>query len=277
MSEEETIICRPTRWFTIRAVVMLLMFGVFAVLFYKDGSTGYRNKNEVYFLQKAFEEANREFSEQSKQGGLTPEAWHQYAAGQEVKLPADHSLLPADMQIPQPWPPILHDYERMKPLQWNILWREYTRERGMSNKSVEEPYDARKIKDQWVVFWIALALTLVTAFFLLRTLRRTISADHEAVTDQRGFRIPYTDLRTLDLRKWETKGLAFINFDGPSGKGRLRIDGLTYGGFKAEDNQPAERLMQAIKQRFSGEIIEFAPVPAETAKPSAGNSTAKSP
>lgn len=256
MSEEQTIVCRPTRWFTIRAAVMLLMFTVFAVLFYMDGATGYRKKNETFVLQRTFEAANKEFSELDKKGDLTPEAWKKYAASRTVALPED-TPLPAEMTIPQPWPPILHDYDRMKPLQWNILWREYTKERGMSDKSVEEPYDSRKIKEQWVVFWIALALAATAAFFLLRTIRRTITADHVAVTDQRGQRVPYTDLRTLDLRKWETKGLAFIDYDGPSGKGRLRIDGLTYGGFKTEDDQPAERLMQAIKQHFSGELIEF--------------------
>lgn len=236
---------------------MLLMFSVFAVLFYTDGATGYRKKNETFYLQKTFEAANQEFSELAKKGDLTPDVWHQYAASRTVALPEDHSVLPDGMTFPQPWPPILHDYERMKPLQWNILWREYTKERGMSDKSVEEPYDARKIKEQWIVFWISLSLAATAAFFLLRTIRRSITADHVAVTDPRGQRVPYTDLRTLDLRKWETKGLAFIDYDGPSGKGRLRIDGLTYGGFKTEDDQPAERLMQAIKHHFSGEIIEF--------------------
>ena len=80
------------------------------------------------------------------------------------------------------------------------------------------------------------------------------------VTDPEGKRIPFTDFKTLDLRKWDTKGLAFIDYDGPSGKGRIRIDGLTYGGFKKENDEPAERLMRRIRSRFSGEIIEYAPV-----------------
>ncbi len=77
---------------------------------------------------------------------------------------------------------------------------------------------------------------------------------------QQGKRVPFTDFKTLDLRKWDTKGLAFIDYDGASGKGRIRIDGLTYGGFKKENDEPAERLMQRIRSRFSGEIIEYAPV-----------------
>lgn len=258
MNEEEKIVCRSTRWFIFRAVVMVLMFSVFAALFYKDGSSGYRKKNEVFFLEKAFEAANNEFARMNESGTLTPEQWRAYAATQTVALPQDTSLLPSEMVIPQPWPAILQDYERMKPLQWNVLWREYTKQRGMDEDAPEEFFSARKIREQWVVFGVSLALALVAGFYLIRTLRRRISADHEAVTDQRGRRVPYRDLRVLDLRKWETKGLAFADYDGPqSGKGRLRIDGLTYGGFRPEEGQPAERLMQRVRSRFSGEIIEF--------------------
>lgn len=241
---------------------MLLMFGVFAVLFYIDGSTGYRKKNESYYLRKAFQTANDEFSKMNSGGSLTPEAWKLHAEAQTIEFPEDRSILPASLAIPMAWPPILHDFERMKPLQWNILWREYSKDRGL-NASVDEPFNAQKIGEQWIVFWICLALAMVAAFFLVRTIGRSISVDHEAVTDQKGKRIPFSDLKVLDLRKWETKGLAFIDYDGASGKGRIRVDGLTYGGFKKENDEPAERLMQRIRSHFSGEIIEYAPV-AET-------------
>jgi hypothetical protein len=261
MTSPETIVCKPTPWFLLRAVVMLLMFGVFSVLFYKDGSTGYRKKNESFYLAKTFEMANSEFAKKNADGQLTAQEWKSYAAKQVVDFPPDKSVLPESLQLPMPWPPVLQDYERMKTLQWNILWQEYSREK-MMNSHVEHPYEAKEIKEQWIVFVICSVLTVVAAFFLLRTLGRSISADSEAVTTQRGKRIPYADLKKLDLRKWETKGLAFIDYDGPSGKGRIRIDGLTYGGFKKENDEPAERLMKRIRTHFSGEITEYATVSA---------------
>jgi hypothetical protein len=83
--------------------------------------------------------------------------------------------------------------------------------------------------------------------------------------------VAYADLKVLDLRKWDTKGLACADYEGASGKGRLRIDGLTYGGFKKEQEEPAEQFMQRIRANFSGEIIEYTAVveeetPAEEAK-----------
>lgn len=258
MTSRESIVCKPTPWFLLRAAVMLLMFSVFAALFYIDGSTGYRKKNESYYLHRTFQIANEDFSKMNSAGSLTPGEWKSHAAKQRVAFPEDRSLLPESIKLPMPWPAVLHDYGRMKPLQWNILWREYTKERGLNAAPPEEPYDAQKIKEQWVVFGVCSVLAGGAAFFLLRTLRRSISADGETLVTQRGKRVPFADFKTLDLRKWDTKGLAFIDYDGASGKGKIRIDGMTYGGFKNENDEPAERLMRQIRARFSGEIIEYA-------------------
>lgn len=265
MNASETIVCKPTPWFFLRAVVMLLMFGVFAVLFYIDGSTGYRKKNESYFLQKTFQSASEEFSKMNSSGTLTAEEWKRHAEKQNVAFPEDRSVLPEHLQLPMPWPEILHDHARMKSEQANHLWQEYSREHQMDSNT-EHPYTAGQIREQWIVFAISSVLALTAAFFLLRTLRRSISADAEAVTTQEGKRIPYTDLKTLDLRKWETKGLALISYDGESGRGTIRIDGLTYGGFKKENDEPAERLLRQIRARFSGEIIEYAAVTDDSPK-----------
>jgi hypothetical protein len=271
MSQPLPIVCKPTPWFLLRALAMLLMFGVFSVLFFIDGSTGYRKKNEVYYLHQGFRKASDEFSDMNSDGALTAEVWKAHAARRTVELPEDLSILPEGFKAPMPWPAILHDFDKMRPLQVNLLWREYSRANRLPDTPPDEPFDARKIGEQWVVFWICLGLAGAAAFILLRTLRRTIRVDEEAITSQTGRRVPFGELKTLDLRKWDTKGIAFADYDGPSGKGRLRIDGLTYGGFKLDQGEPAEQLMQYLRSRFSGEIIEYAVVaeveerPAETA------------
>jgi hypothetical protein len=242
-----------------------LMFSVFSVLFYTDGSTGYRKKNEVFYLYKTFESAGKEFSQLNSEGNLTASAWKNYAKNQSVRFPEDTSVLPANLTLPMPWPEVLHDFDKMKSLQWNKLWLDYAETRAFPASPGEQAYDAQKIFHQWIVLYVCLALTFVTLFFLIRTLRRSISADAQALTTASGKRIPYSDLQRIDLRKWETKGLAFIDYLGPSGSGRVRIDGLTYGGFKKDVHQPAEQLIQKIRSNFSGELIEYAKDPIETA------------
>ncbi len=256
----DAIVCKPTPWFLLRAAAMLVMFSVFAVMFFVDGSTGYRKKNNEFYQNKAFFAAVDRFKEKNSDNTLTATEWKNFAATQHVAFPEDPYVLPKDLKQPMPWPAILHNYDKVKGLQAHLLWQEYSGKEGYANEPAEEPYSERKIKEQWICAAVCSVLVAAAAFFLLRTLRRKITADAEGITSQDGRRVPYSDIKVLDLRKWDTKGIAFADYDGASGKGRLRIDGLTYGGFKKENDQPAEKLMQLIRSKFSGEIIEYTTV-----------------
>lgn len=259
-SPPDTIVCRPTPWFTLRAVAMLVMFSAFAAYFAYDGAIGYRKKNKEFYLHATFKEANAEFGKRNGDGTLNADSWREYASSRNVSFPEDTSVLPKDLVLPVKWPEVLHDYDKMKSLNYHLLWKEYSGANGYAIKPEEKALDAGKIREQWICAVICAVLAVVTLFFLLRTLRRTISADLMAITTQEGKRVPYSDLKLLDLRKWYTKGLAFADYDGESGKGRIRIDGMTYGGFKEENGQPGEKLIQLIRKNFSGELIEYAAV-----------------
>lgn len=263
MSETDKIVCKPTPWFLFRAVIMLLMFSSFAFLFYRDGLIGYRHKNASYFLRAAFEEAANQLQVKSQGGSLTPAEWKAFAETQTVKLPADSSILPREVQPGMKWPEPLQDLNLLREKQWQHLWRDYSAawpDWSMDAEPPHEPYDAGKIREQWIVCGICSVLALAAAFFLLRTLRRSFAVDGEALYYFGGKRIPFSELTRLDLRKWDTKGLAFVDYQGASGSGRVRLDGLTYGGFKKEQGEPAEALMKRLRSRFSGELIEYAPV-----------------
>ena len=257
MSASESIVCKPTPWFLLRATVMVAMFSIFAVLFFMDGSTGYRKKNESFYLYNTFKVAGDEFNRMNASGTLTPSSWKAYASRQDVMFPSDPSVLPAGFKLPMKWPAELQDFDRMKQ-QWNLLWREYSKQHGLDAQPHEEPYTASKINGQWWAFGFCASLAAISAFYLARTMTRSISADATGLKSQDGKRVPFSDLKKIDLRKWDSKGLAFIDYEGESGKGRIRIDGLTYGGFKKENGEPAEALMRHIRAHFSGEITEYA-------------------
>ncbi len=258
MSHSEKIICKPTPWFLLRAGVIFAMFGVFSVLFYIDGTTGYRKKNFEYYLHATFEKATSTFSKMDAETPLTEESWREFASRQTVDFPQDPALLPADTRLPMPWPEVLTDYARVKTLQHNHLWLDYSEKNQLDEKPVEKPFDAGKIQEQIHVLYICLALSAITLFFLIRTIRRSIIADELVLTTAEGKSIPYDSMRVLDLRKWSTKGIAFIEHETPAGMKRSRIDGLTYGGFSQDKNQPAEQLMRQIRNNFTGEIIDYA-------------------
>jgi len=272
MSEPEKIVCKPTPWFLSRAAIMLLMFSVFAFLFYRDGLIGYRQKNASYYLRSAFSEAGDQLAVMSKGGAVSPAEWRAFAERQTVRLPEDASTLPPEVQPGMKWPEPLLDATALREKQWQQLWREYSAAWPawrMDADPPHEPYSAQKINEQWVVFGICLALSLATLFILIRTLRRSIVVDDLAIHHFGGKAIPFAELTRLDLRKWDTKGLAFVDYKGASGSGRLRIDGFTYGGFNKDRGEPAEALMKHLRARFSGELIEYAPVSEPEVPPSA--------
>jgi hypothetical protein len=268
----ERIVCKPTPWFLLRAGAMLLMFGIFAAMFYRDGSRGYREENLAYYLQAAFKKAREDF--QAKKDPSASE-WREYAGAQVVPFPEDRSVLPAGTQVPMQWPPVLQDAGKMKASlseQESKLYDDYRGEQGIKKEAPEKPFDARKIAEQWVVFWICLVLTLGTLVVLLRTIRRSLSVDAGALYPVDGGRVPFTDLVRLDLRKWETKGIAFAWAKGEGGERKIRIDGLTYGGFKKEQDEPAEALMRKVRENFRGELIELVAEDSEPAEPAAPGS-----
>lgn len=257
MSHSEKIICKPTSWFLLRAGVILAMFSVFSVWFYTDGTTGYRKKNFEYYVHATFEKATKFFSEKNAEDPWTEETWREFASKQTVDFPKDPALLPADTKLPMPWPDILTDYQRVKTLQHNHLWLDYSEKHELDEKPAEKPFDAGKIEEQIHVFYICLSLSVITLYFLIRTSRRSIIAEAESLKTADGKNIPYQTMRVLDLRKWDSKGIAFIEHETPAGMKRARIDGLTYGGFSQEKNQPAEQLMRHIRKNFTGEIIDY--------------------
>lgn len=256
----ERIVCKPTPWFLLRAAAMLLMFGIFAALFYMDGRWGYREKNLSYHIKEAVERAVAEFGD--AKGRMSPDEWREYAGEQRVFVgETDMSTLPEGTDEDLRWPALLGGYEAMESGMSNwqsLLFDRYRDEAGLKKSPPEQPYSAKKIFEQWVVFWICLVLFLATLFILLRTLSRKIVLDGSTLEPAAGPPLELSELKRLDLRRWQGKGLAFAwADDGKGGERKIRIDGLTYGGFRAEDNQPAERLMQGIRAGFSGELIDY--------------------
>jgi hypothetical protein len=279
----EPILCKPTPWFLLRAAAMLLMFGIFTVLFFVDGKWRYRQYNLSYYVSQAFEEATTAFKEK-KEAGLTPEAWRSFAEKQAIDFVHRNASedegelvpVPEGTQVPMAWPEVLRDYTALEASLGQTpekLFDDHRLAAGIKEAAPEKPYPARKIKEQWVVFWICLALTVVTLGVLLRTLGRKLAVDDTGFQPAGGKKVAFSELVRLDLRRWDTKGLAFAWAKTPGGGERkLRIDGLTYGGFKKEDNEPAEQLMRRLRENFSGEVIEYvteAEEPPPTAPPQA--------
>ena len=246
---------------------MVIMFGVFLVLFLKDWKVGWPTKNEVYYTYKAFEKAEELFSG----GEWTEEEWESEARKREI-FPAGDVVLPAHVDRKARWPLQLSGYEGYriavveegnKPIP--PMWASYTHERGWSSAIPEKSYDAKKIQEQ-LYYGVGSGVFLCGAlFFLVRNSRRSMKVDGEAFYAPSGERVAFGSIRRIDVRKWRTKGLAYLFFENASlsaePKGgalkKCKVDGMVYGQFRKENGAPAEALFQRILQNFKGELVEL--------------------
>ena len=264
MTDEERIICRPTKWFFWRALAMLAMFGIFFVLFMKDWKVGYPKKNVVYYTYLAFEKAEEEFGAR-EEAGQSAGSWESFAKVQKTPYPEEDGLLPSGTDLQSPWLEELQDYAGYKAIfeaERNKaappMWIAYSDRQGWDSAPPEHGYDAGKIREQLYFGIGAGVLTLVALFYLIRTKGRFMMADGEGYHPPGKGMIPYKDLRRIDKRKWETKGLAYLFHEDPSGGlQKVKVDGMVYGQFREEDGAPAEKLFQHILRNFSGELVEL--------------------
>lgn len=269
--QSDTIECKPTMWFTGRALVMALMFLGFGAYFYYDAVSGYPRKNLEYFMHKTFVDAGALFDREGRLNGAGSGEWERTVQSRMVEFPEDYEIPAGVDRKGTPWPAVLADYDLMSApgKGWSAAWQAYSEERQYPLKPVEQPYDGSKIFEQWVAGSICMALAAAALFLLVRTRGRKMALEDGRVTAAgRQFRVE--DIARLDLRRWKMKGLAHAVLKPECGKARVRLDGLTYGGFRKEDSpNNAEDFMKALLARYQGEVIDYeeAPEAAEASLP----------
>lgn len=261
--QSDTVECKPTMWFTGRAVIMALMFLGFGVYFYYDASTGYPQKNLEFFMHKAFVDAGALFDHEVSRKGAGKEEWKRTVTLRMVEFPEAYQIPAGVDRKGVPWPSVLADYGLMAApgKGWSAAWLGYSGEKQYPVKPVEQPYDGSKIFEQWVAGSICMALAMVALFFLIRTRGRKMTLENGRVTAAgRSFRVE--DIDRLDLRRWKMKGLAIATLKPECGGAKIRLDGLTYGGFRKEDSpNNAEDFMKALLVLYHGEVVDYEEAP----------------
>ena len=259
----EAPVCKPTSWFLWRVLAMLAMLAVFLVLFLQDGFWGYREKNLQHYIYENFKKAGIEFQKMQGQDDFSEEHWKDYSSNQKCSFPENAAaIMPKDAELDMVWPDLLvngYDTMSLKGGENGAikLWEDFAATRKWDATPIERPMDAGKIREQFYSAGVTGVLMILALFILLRTMRRSIRADDEALYTQDGRRIAYADMVRIDKRKWDSKGLALIYYNDGGVERKAKIDGMVYGQFKEEDGAPAERLFNYVMERFKGEVIEY--------------------
>lgn len=259
MSQKD-IICKATADTFVRfGIVLVACFG-FALWFFYDGMIGYREKNEVICSYKAFADlgalANKETdaavwrSRLEKQPLLQAE---QDAEGKPaMKLGDKLYPLPENTEATAACPPEVLDLAQMK--NWADCWQKYTERRQLPIKPGEHPYDEGAMREQCIMGCLGLLLVALGLYYVVRTKNRELALRGDEVTAA-GEKFRVADIELVDLRQWGTgfKGVAYFTVKGK----KIKVDGMTYGGFNKEKGEPAEAFMQAVLALYKGDIVEY--------------------
>ena len=249
-----SIICRPTRDTFVRFAIVLAAFFGFGLYFFYDGAIGYRKANEVYFSHQAFAKLGSEACNDAPWGAeraLQPLLNAKQVEGEwlmDEKYP-----LPTNCEVVSCTPPEAADYEAMKK-SWADCWTAYTARMHYPVKPADHAFDTAAIREQWIAGGVCMLISVLILYLICRTARRTMQLVGSTVTAA-GQQFAVSDISRLDLRQWGKgyKGIAYATVKGR----KIRLDGMTYGGFDPAAGQPAEEFMQALLAQYKGEILEY--------------------
>ena len=233
---------------------MLVMFGGFGAYFLYDWKVGYPEKNYVVANYSTFNQAGEAWTVDANRA--SPEVWNAFVEKQTISFDEDRSIYPSNTDFEEKWPEILKQMANHKS---DDLWADYSGEMGWPQKVnlEDDPKTAGQIREQLIAACVCLLLTTIALFFLLRTRGRFMKVDDEGYYPPGGSLIPFLTIKTLDMRKWETKGLATLVYEADGKENKAKIDGMVYGQFKEEEGAPAEALFQKVLENFEGELIEL--------------------
>lgn len=265
MSEKD-IICKATLDTFIRFGIVIAALLGFAGYFFYDGSVGYRSVNEQIACYRAFASLGEEALSATASGWAVRMESPLIVTGRQGKDVvytdnAGHSYpLPAECGAAVSCPPEVRDLAAVRK-SWSDCWAAYSARRHFPIKPAEHGYDAAAIREQWYAGALFSMAGLVLLGFALRTHGRELALRGDQVTAA-GQTFAIADIRSIDLRQWGPgyKGVAYFCVNGR----RIKVDGMTYGGFGAAKGEPAEQFMKAVLALYKGEIIDYEQAPAKS-------------
>ncbi|MBK8090632.1 MAG: hypothetical protein IPK32_01180 [Verrucomicrobiaceae bacterium] len=219
-SGTDTLICRVTRWYYKRRLLMFAMFAGFGLYFLYDGNIGYPKELGIAKRKEWFVNEFAKSHDEAKKAG-TLDAWT--ADAQKQGLPTG-----TDGEPPK--------------------WVTYAAANGWP----EDPhmYTEREIAEQFYFGYGCLGAAALVLIVLLLRKNTVLRGESDHFVTPNGAKVMFADVFKIDKRPWDTKGLAYAWYK-PGGTGsekKATIDDLMYGG--------ADLVLDRLLSRFNGELIE---------------------
>jgi hypothetical protein len=219
VQNSEPILCRVTRWYYRRMGMMAGLFLIFGGVFLYDGLWGYPKVVAIAQKKEWFTKEFLPSFEAARKDGRMAQ-WLADAKAQDLPTGVDGD---------------------------SPRWKSYAAKHGWE----EEPklYSEREIAEQFHVAYACFTGALIACLLMLLNRGKVLRGEAGHWVTPEGAQIQYADVFRVDKRKWEHKGLAYAWYRVPGGAAkRAVIDDLKFGG--------ADRILERLLSRFSGELIE---------------------
>ena len=161
---------------------------------------------------------------------------------------------------------ITYPRQRERALQYQALetedraseWEEVARQRGWPTENPGRPKMEAEILVQRVIAAVAAIAAIPFAFFFFRMWGRWIESNESGLRTSWGQQVEFSQITSLDKRKWKSKGIAKIKYDQGGRRRRLVLDDWIY------ETDPTTAILRAVESN-----IEVAHIHGGVPEPSA--------
>lgn len=119
-------------------------------------------------------------------------------------------------------------------------WPAFAQSRNWDPEPPERLYGRSDIMGQYLLGTLALLGAVWVAGRLVTSLKRTLRSDGDAVYSETGVRVPFTAMRRVDRKKWDSKGIAVVFYEENGRHRKLVLDDYKYAG--------GEQILEEVEQ-----------------------------
>jgi len=123
---------------------------------------------------------------------------------------------------------VVEQFQQFKSEKRLDQWPQHARAHGWSVDDPGSPKSQWSINTQYVQAAITLTLGVLFGAGFVRSFGRWIAVDDDGLTTSWGAKVRYDQIKSLDQKRWKTKGIAVVNYQDNSQKQKIVLDDWKY-------------------------------------------------
>lgn len=128
-------------------------------------------------------------------------------------------------------------------------WPRVAEQNGWDGTKEPDKMGAWNIATQWIQFGIVFPIGVYCLYSLTMWQRRYIGADDTKLYTHTGEEIPFDSITRIDAVRWETKGIAVIQYDTGQGIQSLILDDWKY------TREPSDQIFDRLRENLDADQI----------------------